>query len=84
MACASAFPGKGPFWFWQPGEPMPFYVGEGLTNGHSLSLHPQGSQLALTVDVSSNGNGRQLKDGKYAGGTAKIVFLNLAAAPMDG
>jgi WD40 repeat protein len=83
MACASAFPGKGPFWFWQPGQPQPFYVGEGLTNGHSLSLHPQGGPLALLIDVSANGNGRLLKDGKYTGGSAKIVFLKLEG-PAEG
>ncbi len=78
MACASAFPGRGPFWFWQPGEPKPFYVGKGLTNGHSISLHPDGRRLALLIDESANGNGRQLKDGQYVGGAAKFQILNLA------
>jgi hypothetical protein len=48
-----------------------------LTDGHSLGLHPQDNSLTLLIDVAANGNGRLLKDGKYAGGTAKIVFLQL-------
>jgi hypothetical protein len=35
--------------------------------------------LALLVSLSANGNGRQLKDGKYDGGSAKIHFLEFAA-----
>jgi WD40 repeat protein len=79
IATASAFPGRGPFWFWQPGEPKPFYIGKELTNGHSINLHPNGSHLALLIDVSANGNGRQLKNGTYAGGRAKVQLMEIAA-----
>jgi hypothetical protein len=58
-------------------QPQPFYLCKELTNGHSLGLHPQDNSLTLLIDVAANGNGRLLKDGKYAGSTAKIVFLQL-------
>lgn len=77
MATSSAFPGKGHLWFWQPGEEKPFHIGKKLTNGHALALRPGRPQLAFLVDVARNGNGRQLINGEYPGGTAKIHLLEL-------
>jgi hypothetical protein len=75
MAVSCAFPGKGHLWFWRPGDDEPFYVSQKLANGRSLSLHPDGRRLAMLVSQSPNGNGRQLKDGLYVGGSAKIQLL---------
>lgn len=75
VGAASAFPGKGKLIFWKPGEEKPFYLGTKLTNGRSITLHPDGQRLAFTMANSANANGRPLKDGEYAGGTAKIHIL---------
>lgn len=77
VGTASAFPGKGKLFFWKPGDEKPFYVGNKLTNGRSISLHPDGHRLAFTMSDSRNANGRPLKDGEYSGGTAKIHILTL-------
>ena len=77
MACASAFPGKGRLFFWRPDDKEPFFTGKGLTNGRSLSLHPDGKRIAYLVSNSANANGRPLKDGKYAGGSAIVRMLDL-------
>lgn len=75
VMCAScAFPGKGHIWFWRPEDDKPFYTSNKIPNGRSLSLHPSGNPLAITVSLSPNGNGRNLKDGQYQGGSTKIVF----------
>jgi len=78
MACSCAFPGKGHVWFWQPGQDSAFYSSNEIPNGRSLSLHPDGRQLALMVSLSANGNGRVLEDGKYVGGSAKVHILELS------
>ncbi|MEX0726351.1 MAG: hypothetical protein WD065_08785 [Planctomycetaceae bacterium] len=80
MATSCAFPGKGHVWFWKPGEEKPFYQSNAIPNGRSLSLHPDGRRLALLVSVSPNGNGRQLVDGVYQGGSSKIHILDYAPA----
>jgi WD40 repeat protein len=77
MACASAFPGKGRLFFWRPEDKEPFFTGKTLTNGRSLSLHPDGKRIAYLVSNSANANGRPLKDGKYAGGSAIVRVLDL-------
>ncbi len=75
VMCAScAFPGKGHVWFWRPEEAKPFYSSNKIPNGRSLALHPKQDRLAITVALAANGNGRNLKDGVYQGGSAKIVF----------
>lgn len=83
MACASAFPGKGRLFFWRPEDKEPFFSGKGLTNGRSLSLHPDGKRLAFLVSNSANANGRPLDDGKYAGGTAIIRLLEFPAEASE-
>jgi WD40 repeat protein len=80
VGAASAFPGKGKLFFWKPGDEKPFYFGSKLTNGRSIALHPDGQRLAFTMADSANANGRPLKDGEYAGGTAKIHILRFPAA----
>lgn len=81
VGTASAFPGKGKLFFWQPGDEKPFYYGSKLTNGRSISMHPDGQRLAFTSSDSANANGRPLKDGEYTGGTAKIQILSLPERP---
>ena len=78
---AGAFPGKGKLFYWQPGEEKPFYVGSKLTNGRSVTLHPNGQRLAFTMADSANANGRPLKGGEYTGGTAKIHILAFSDTP---
>lgn len=80
MACASAFPGKGRLFFWQPEDSEPFFSGKSLTNGRSLSLHPDGKRIAYLSSNSANANGRPLNDGEYAGGTAIVRLLEF---PVD-
>jgi len=75
MATSCAFPGKGHVWFWVPNEEQAFYSSKEIPNGRCLSLHPETGRLVMLVSNSSNGNGRELKDGQYAGGTAKIHLL---------
>ncbi|MGZ0165054.1 MAG: WD40 repeat domain-containing protein [Planctomycetales bacterium] len=75
VGTASAFPGKGKLFFWNPGDEKPFYVGTKLTNGRSITLHPDGHRLAFTMANSANANGRPLKGDEYIGGTAKIHIL---------
>ncbi len=76
MATTCAMPNTGHLWFWRIGEPKPFYVSTDLPNGRSLSLHPNGSRLALVTCVAANANGRP--QGQYADGTAKIQLLDVA------
>lgn len=82
VGAASDFPGKGKLFFWMPGDEKPFYVGNKLTNGRSISLHPGGHRLAFTMSDSRNANGRPLKEGEYAGGTANIHILTLPVEPV--
>ena len=78
MATASAFPGKGHLWFWNPNEKKPFFEDRKLTNGRSISVHPKSGQLAMLAANSPNANGRRLKNGKYQGGSSKIYLLSSA------
>ena len=75
MATSSAFPGKGPVWFWRPEEMKAFFSDPKMANGRSLSLHPNGQRLAHLISDSRNGNGRPLKDGEYRGGEGVINIL---------
>lgn len=84
MACSSAFPGKGRLFFWRPEDKEPFFSGKTLTNGRSLSLHPDGKRIAYLVSNSANANGRPLNDGEYAGGSAIIRVLDLPEEAAAG
>ncbi len=75
MAVASAFPNKGPLWFWRPEEEAAFLIEKQRSNGLSLSLHPDGKRVAMLVCHSPNGNGRP--KGEYPGGSSRIVMLSL-------
>ncbi len=78
MGAASAFPGKGKLFFWQTGDEKPFFVSPKLSNGRSVSLHPDKRRVLFLMADSSNGNGRQLgKDGEYFGGKARLHLLSL-------
>lgn len=77
MATTCAMPGTGHLWFWRIGEPKPFYLSTDLPNGRSLTLHPNGTRLALVTSIAVNANGRPAGD-KYVDGTAKIHLLDLA------
>ena len=86
MAVGCAFPGKGQVWFWHPGDEKAFFTSKDktMTNGRSFSLHPDGRRLATVHSVSGNYNGRNLKDGEYPGGVAKIrVFEFSGSAVKD-
>ena len=76
MATTCAMPNMGHLSFWRIGEPKPFYISTDLPNGRSLSLHPNGTRLALVTSVAVNANGRPKGD-KYSDGTAKIQLLDL-------
>lgn len=75
MAASSAFPGKGHVWFWKPEDEAAFFSNNKLSNGRSLSVHPDGRRVAFLSSNSRNGNGRALKDGQYEGGFAEIRLL---------
>lgn len=83
MAVSCAFPGKGHVWFWRPEDEKAFYSSNKIPNGRTLSLHPDGRRLAMMVSLSRNGNGRQLKDGEYPGGSAKIHVLQFAGPDAE-
>jgi hypothetical protein len=76
MATSTAFPGKGHVWFWRPEDEKAFFTSSKLPNGFSLSLHPNGNNVAHLTSKSPNGNGRALKDGEYVGGSARIRLLH--------
>jgi hypothetical protein len=80
MATSCAFPGKGFVWCWTPQNEKPFYESNSIPNGRSLSLHPDSRRIALLVSQSANANGRQLVDGVYQGGSAKIHLLEFSGA----
>lgn len=80
MATSSAFPGKGHVWFWRPEDDKAFFSSNRLPNGRSISLHPDGTQVAHLTSDARNANGRPLADGVYAGGTAKIQILKFPVA----
>lgn len=79
MAVTSGTPGQGQLVFQRPGDEEPFYLSAKMPNCHSLSLHPDGIQLAVVAtNRGSNGNGRRLdKDGRYAGNSSPIHLLRM-------
>lgn len=79
VGCSSAFPKKGPLWLWRPEETEASLIDKKLSNGFSLSPHPDGTRLALLTCNSPNGNGRGLKDGEYPGGSSRITLMQIEA-----
>ncbi len=81
MVVTCGTPGTGQLRFQQLDAKEPFFQFKKASNPHSLSLHPDGTRLALTAtNKGSNGNGRRLgKDGEYAGNTSPIHVFELKA-----
>jgi WD40 repeat protein len=78
MAVTSGTPGRGKLVFWRPGEAKPFFETTKMPNCHSLALDPAGRRLAVSAtSANSNGNGRQLRNGEYAGNSSPIHILRL-------
>jgi WD40 repeat protein len=80
MAVTSGNPGSGKFLFTRPGDPDPFFITTKMPNCHSLALHPNGIRLAVVAtNGGSNGNGRQLKNGEYAGNWSPVHIWEMPA-----
>jgi WD40 repeat protein len=79
MCVACAMPKKGQLQFWNPEDDKAFYVDKKLTNGRTVSVHPDGRRLAMLASDSGNRNGRP--DGEYSGGSAAIHLLQFPEAP---
>jgi WD40 repeat protein len=78
MAVTSGNPGSGKFLFIRPGDAEPFFVTTKMPNCHSIALHPNGIRLAVSAtNGGSNGNGRQLKNGAYAGNWSPVHIWEL-------
>ena len=80
MAALSGNPGTGKLIFQRPDEKTPFYTTSKYRNCHSLTLHPDRRQFAVTsTNNGSNGNGRRLKNGEYLGNHSPVHLLELPA-----
>ncbi len=85
MAVASGNPGAGKLFFLRPGDEQPFVLNTKMANCHSLAVHPDGRRLVVSAtNTGSNGNGRQLKDGKYPGNFSPLYLLEMPAAADAG
>ncbi len=79
IAVTSGQPGNGKLLLLKPGEKEPLFATTKMQNCHALALHPDGKRIAVAATVGgSNGNGRQLKDGKYPGNSSPIHVWTLA------
>ncbi|CAN5456772.1 hypothetical protein BH23VER1_BH23VER1_00340 [soil metagenome] len=80
VAATSGQPGQGSLIVHRPGEPESELVyNKGLTNCHSVCLHPDGQSIALSsTNSGSNGNGRRLVDGEYQGNHSPIHLFTLS------
>ena len=79
MAVSSGNPGKGNLFFQRPGDEQPFLQISKMANCHALAVHPDGKRLIVSAtNTGSNGNGRQLKDGKYRGNFSPLFILEMA------
>ncbi len=77
-AVTSGQPGNGKLLLLKPGEKEPVFATTKMQNCHALALHPDGKRFAVAATVGgSNGNGRQLKDGKYPGNSSPIHLWTL-------
>ncbi len=75
-AVTSGTPGSGRLILHRPGEEKPFYTSRGPINCHSLARHPQQPLVVVAAtNAGSNGNGRQLRDGKYVGNHSPLFFF---------
>jgi WD40 repeat protein len=81
VAATCGTPGKGRFFYLRPEDKAPFFESKKVVNCQSLSLRPDGKQLALVgTNGGSNGNGRSLKDGKYPGNQSPIQLYSVPGA----
>lgn len=81
MVVTSGQPGKGQLLYRRFGAAKPIFTTTKLSNCHSLSMHPEGTHLAVTsTNKGSNGNGRRLdKDGNYVGNSTPIHLFALGS-----
>lgn len=80
MAVSSGNPGTGKFYFHRPGEDAPFFLHTRMANCHSMSVHPDGNRLVVSATNSgSNGNGRRLQNGEYAGNFSPLYLWEIAS-----
>lgn len=82
IVTTSGTPGSGQLFLQNLGEEKPVVTVKKMLNIQSVSLHPDGSRLAVVATNSgSNGNGRPLtKDGKYEPNRSPIHLLKLESA----
>lgn len=80
LGVTSGNPGTGKVVAFRPGETEPLLLHTKRPNCHGLTLHPDGRRLAFaSTNAGSNGNGRNLKDGKYPGNFALLHWVELPA-----
>jgi WD40 repeat protein len=78
IAVTCGTPGQGKLLFQRPEDAEPFFVSTKMANTQCLSMHPDGRQFAVVAtNPGSNGNGRQLKNGEYAGNQSPIHLWTL-------
>ncbi len=78
MAVASGTPGKGTFFLQRPGEQAPFFTNTRMANCHSLAVHPTNNRVVVAAtNTGSNGNGRNLRGGVYAGNFSPLYVWTL-------
>lgn len=75
----SGTPGNGKFICHRPGDEKPFFEHTKISNVHGVSLHPNGTRVAVTgTNRSSAGNGRRTgEDGEYANNVSPIHLFDL-------
>jgi WD40 repeat protein len=81
LAVTSGNPGTGRLLFHRPGEAEPFFNCTRMPNCHSLGVHPDGRRLVVAAtNGGSNGNGRPLRNGEYAGNFSPLHLWELPAS----
>lgn len=69
---------------WKPGEAKEVYLARTFSHARTLSVHPDGKQVALVQVMikpgAGAGNGRKLtKDGEYLGLISQVKLFDTAA-----
>lgn len=78
IAITSGNPGVGKVHCLRLDEKEPFFTTTKLRNPHSLAVHPDNRRLAISAtNNGSNGNGRRLKNGEYAGNYSPVHVLEI-------
>jgi hypothetical protein len=75
----SGQPGQGKFHLWKPGDAKTIFTGGKHPNCHSVALHPDGEQIAVSAtNANSSGNGRvKGKGGEYPQNNSPIQLWKL-------